>query len=138
MKSEATAKLALLAFIICFGAVFHARAQTTAATEPILANGGNNEDSKAVLDLIAQKAGAEKLIIMVVRHGDREVSHKLNRGRLEIASTYLQNSRGIPKAHLIRAEGERIRGRGRLEIYLDGKLLVIFTFPRNRNFAPEG
>ncbi len=121
MKFNATIKIALLAFMICFSTVLHIRAQNNGPTEPILANGGNNEDSKAVLDLVAQKAGAEKLIILVVHLGDREVSRKLNRGRLEIAGTCLQNTRGIPKAHLIRAEGDRTRGRGRLEIYLDGK-----------------
>jgi hypothetical protein len=115
--------------------VLLAHAQTQ--TEPILGDGANNEDSKSILDLIAQRAGDEKLVIMIARHGDGE-SPRINRRRLGTASNYLQNTRAIPKARLVTAEGTRVRGRGKLEIYLDGKLLVVFTFRPNRDFAREG
>jgi hypothetical protein len=114
-----------------------ALSQAQTQTEPFLGDGASNEDSKAILDLIAQRAGNGKLIIMIARHGDRE-PRGINRRRLGRASQYLQNTRAIPKSRLIVAEGTRVRGRGKLEIYLDGKLLVVFTFRPNRDFAPEG
>ena len=127
--------LRTISLVVVFSCVVLAHAQTQ--TEPILGDGANNEDSKAILDLIAQRAGNEKLIILIARDGDGE-PRKINWRRLGTAVQYLQNTRGIPRSRLIGAEGTRVHGHGKLEIYLDGKLSVVFTFRPNRDFAPEG
>ena len=119
--------------LLLAGTCSHAQTQS----EPILASGANNEDAKAILDLIAQRASPDKLIIMIARHGDGE-THTINRRRLGTASKYLQDTRGIPKARVISAESTGVRGSGKLEVYVDGKLLVVFTFRPRHDFAPEG
>jgi hypothetical protein len=116
--------------------VIWAQAQK-APTGPIYGSGSDNESAKAILDLIAQDAGADKLIIIVAHNGDRE-SPNINWRRLKTAGQYFENTRGIPKSRLVTAAGTRVHGSGRLDIYLDGKLSVVFTFRRNRDFAPEG
>ncbi|HYW74155.1 MAG TPA: hypothetical protein VE961_24240 [Pyrinomonadaceae bacterium] len=123
----------LAVLLLLAGTCSHAQTKS----ETLLANGANNEDAKATLDLIAERAGRDKLIIMIARQGDGE-TRTINRRRLGTASQYLQNTRGIPKERVISAESTRVRGLGKLEVYVDGKLLVVFTFRHARDFAPEG
>ena len=122
--------------VIFFCVVLCAEAQTTTRTSPIYGSGANNDDAKAILDRVAQDSGADKLIIIIARQGGRE-SSSLNWRRLKTATDYLENTRAIPKSRLVTAAGTRVHGSGRLEIYLDGKLAVVFTFRRNHDFAPE-
>ena len=131
-----SARIALVALVICC-LMGVAAAQTSQSSEPIIV-GNDNESAKAALDLVAQSVSDGRLIILIGRLGDREYSRRLNRRRLHIAGDYLSATRGVPLERIIRAEGERIRGTGRLEVYLSGKLFVVFKFPRNRNFTPEG
>jgi len=138
MRCPVKIKTFLAALAICCAAAGHTAAQSAAPSAPILINGDSNEDSKAGLDLIAQDAGSDKLIIMVARLGRGESSGGLNWGRLRTASSFLEAVRGVPKQRMILASGERVRGAGRIEVYLGGELRVAFVFARNRDFAPEG
>ncbi|MCA1594702.1 MAG: hypothetical protein LC754_19145 [Acidobacteria bacterium] len=131
-------RIALLFLLSCCSAVSHTFAQSVVATEPRMVNGGNNESSKAELDLLAQAASPDKLIILIARRGSRESSRSVGRIRLKTASWFLQNVRAVGKPRIILAEGEGVVGEGRIEVYLDGKLFMIFVFRRNKDFAPEG
>jgi hypothetical protein len=124
-----TTSLAVLLFCV----VISADGQTKG---PIYGSGANNDDAKAILDSVAHSSEPDKLIIMIARNGDRE-SPNINWRRLKTAGEYLENTRAIPKSRFVTAVGRRVHGSGRLEIYVDGKLLVVFTFRRNRDFAPE-
>jgi hypothetical protein len=104
----------------------------------IMADGNNNETAKANLDWVAQSAGEAKLIIVIARLGLKESKTRVSRRRLETVRMYLENTRAVPRERIITAEGRRVRGFGQAEIYLDGKLFMVFTFARNRNFAPQG
>lgn len=130
-------KLAFTAVAICFVIVGRAAAQSAEAQPPIIVNGSNNETTKAQLDLLAQSAGNDKLIILIARLGKGESSVRLNRRRLQTASNYLKTVRAIPEQRIITAESKPVRGLGRVEAYLCDKLLMIFTLERNRNFAEE-
>jgi hypothetical protein len=138
MMCPVNIKTFLAALAICCAAAGHAAAQSTAPSAPVLINGDSNEDSKAGLDLIAQDAGRDKLIIMVARLGRGESSGRLNWRRLRTARSFLEIVRGVPRQRMILASGERVPGAGQIEVYLDGKLHVVFVFARNRDFAPEG
>ena len=131
-------KASLVALAFCCIIIGHAAAQSTKISEPILVNGDNNEDSKSWLDYLAITAGEDKLIIMIARRGSKEISPKLAWRRLKTASSYLVGERLIPKQRTILAEGEVIRGQGRIEVYLDGKLFMVIRFVRNKDFAPSG
>jgi hypothetical protein len=129
-------RVLLPALLICCLTVT-AAAQTSQSSEPIVV-GNDNESVKGALDLVAQTVGEDNLIILIGRLGGREYSRRLNQQRLQLASHYLSSSRGVPLGRIILAEGERMHGNGRLEVYLSGKLFMIFKFPRNKNFTPEG
>lgn len=105
--------------------------------KPLMVGAENNETSKANLDLIAEVAGKDKVIIFIGRLGTREKSRALNRARLRVAREYLQSTRDLPRARLVTAEGEGVSGEGRIEAYLDNRLFVVFVFERNKNFAKE-
>lgn len=136
MLQPLNVRIALIAFFICCLMVV-ATARTSQSSKPIIV-GTDNESAKAALDLVAQTVGDTNQIILIGRLGGREFSRRLNRQRLQIASDYLSSTRGVPEGRITRAEGERTSGAGRLEVYLSGKLFMVFKFPRNKNFTPEG
>lgn len=135
-KSMANIKLIVIALVICV-TPGHAAAHCAEVSEPRIINGGNYESTIAELDLIAQTVGEDKLIIMIARVGNREPARSLNRLRLQAVRDYLKFTRAISEQRIVTAEGDPVRGLGRVEVYLDGKLFTVFTLPRKRNFAPE-
>jgi hypothetical protein len=110
-----------------------ADAQNKASLDPVIAtaDGGYCEGTKAILDRFVIEAGSDGIIILVARFGNGEVSPKINRDRLQHINYYLNITRGIPKNKLVLAEGERARGLGRVEIYAQGKLMLVLTVKRN-------
>ena len=82
------------------------------------------------LDNSASEAGkdSEGHIIAVARLGDDEQSVRLNQRRLGFVRNYLVNRRGWNK--LVIAVGERVKGGGRVELYVGGKLLYVLRYPR--------
>jgi len=103
-----------------------------------MADGNNNESAKANLDWLAQNARGDEIVIAIARRGDNESSSRLSGQRLQTVRLYLENTRGMSKERLVTAEGETVRGFGRVEIYVAGKLFMVFTLARNKNFAPQG
>ncbi len=130
-------KLVFTVVVICTVMAGYVAAQSAEAQKPIVVNGGDNETTKAQLDLLAQTAGNDKLIIMVARLGEGESSRKLNRRRLQAASSYLKTVRAVPEQRIVTAESKPVRGHGRVEVYLCDKLFMVFTLERNKNFAEE-
>jgi len=98
-------------------------------------DGTHCETTKAELDLIAERAGQEGLIIIISHLGTKESSRSLNLRRLHSLAAYLQKTRAIDADRIVTAEGERVQGLGRVEIYLKGKLFTVFTVKRNRDLA---
>ena len=84
----------------------------------------NCESDIAILDLASRRAGEDGLIIAIARLGDGERQRSLNFRRLHNVRVYLTewNGRRNPKTVLI-AEGERVTGYGRIELYVGGALL---------------
>jgi hypothetical protein len=111
--------------------------QNVQRQEPIIVDGTNNETTKAELDLLAQRAGKEKLIILIARLGKAEHSRKLSQRRLRTIRDYLRFTRAVSMERMVPAEGDRVRDVGRVDAYLDGKLFMVFELGRNKNFAPE-
>jgi hypothetical protein len=111
--------------------------QTIKPEKPFVVGAENNESSKASLDLLAERAGKDKLIVFVARLGKLETSQSLSRRRLHTALEYLQKTRALPSERLVSAFGDSTSGEGRIEVYLDNKLFMVFLFRRNKNFAAE-
>src|SRR5437016_5060380 len=111
--------------------------QSLQRPEPIIVDGSNNETTKAELDLLAQKAGSDKLIILIARPGRKELSRRVSKERLRTVRDYLRFTRTISKDRLVTAEGETDSDAGQVEAYVDGKLFMVFRLPLNKNFARE-
>ncbi len=98
------------------------------------------EDSEAYLDLVANEAQDAltegRVLIAVARIGDGESLHSLNRDRLAAVRTYLVR-RGLPAPNIVSIRGERVRGAGRVEFYISGKLSRIILARRNRSICIE-
>jgi hypothetical protein len=129
--------LVLTIFGFLFAAIGNVHPQGS-GSKPIIVNGNNNESAKANLDWVAQSAGDNQTIIVIARTGTNELTRNLNSKRLQTIRLYLQNMRGISKEKIVTAEGKRVTGKGRVEIYLGGHLFMVFNLVRNKNFAPAG
>ena len=108
---------------------------------PIIVGADNNETWKSEMSYLSQSIGADEPVILIARLGNGEVSRKLSRQRLQLTRLYLHVGRGLEpplkEENIVVAEGERIRGAGRIEVYVRGKLFMVFKFKRNKNVAPE-
>jgi hypothetical protein len=111
--------------------------QNPRGKKPFLVGADNNESSKANLDLLAERAGKDKSIIFISRLGILERSRTLSRKRLQTVLEYLINTRDLSAERLVPAFGDRASREGRIEVYLDNDLFMIFLFKRNRGFERE-
>ena len=101
---------------------------------PFFSNDNNCESNKSLWDSVAIDAN-DDLIILIARAGDGEAARRVNRRRLHNIYTYLTYIRGIPKERVVKAEGERVSGRGRIDVYLRGEMHMVFTVGRNEDLA---
>ncbi len=79
--------------------------------------------------------GIDKSIIIIARLGRGETSRQLNRRRLRPLVSFMVETRRFSERRIVSAEGERIRGAGRIEIYVGGELHTIFQIRRNRDLT---
>ncbi len=98
----------------------------------------NCESNAAVLDTVHQMADEDGLIIIIARLGDGERRRELSRRRLQNVRVYLTEVgwHRSPKTVIV-SEGERVRGYGRLEIYVSGKLVAALAAERNHNLPVQ-
>lgn len=139
MPSMFMIKAAVFAIVLVCGLSTQlvTRGQSEIPARPRLINGSSNEDAKLGLGSIATAAGERKLIIMISRLGDTESVRGLGRNRLRIARDYLKYTHGITDQRVVPAQGDPVKGKGRIDVYIDGALNSTFVFERNKNFAPE-
>src|SRR5207247_3130982 len=75
------------------------------------------------------------LVIAIARLGDGEQKPDLNRRRLHNVRTYLAEFDGRSSERVVMAEGERVNGYGRIELYVDGKLFYVLMISPNADLA---
>jgi hypothetical protein len=90
----------------------------------------NCEGALAILDmtLIEGQKDKESRFIVSAHLGDSEGSQRLNRKRLRDVMSYFRQK---GESRVVLASGERVKGLGRLELYVSGKLLHLLAFPKN-------
>jgi hypothetical protein len=101
-------------------------AQSSAKQEP-----SSCETNITILSAAHQAAGKD-LLIAIARLGDGERNRELNRRRLHNVGTHISefaNARA-PET-IVTAEGERVSGLGRVELYAGGKLFYSLLVPRD-------
>lgn len=92
----------------------------------------NCESNISILSLAHQAANEGRLLFAIARLGDSEYKRELNRQRLHNVRVYLTEFdwQRDPKT-LVTAEGERVKGYGRVELYVDGRLFDVIAVNRN-------
>src|SRR5215204_657897 len=82
--------------------------------------------NNTVLSQFREWIPLEKNLIVIARLGESDVKANLNKRRLHNIRAFLRRE----EPSLILAEGERVEGFGRVEFYLDGRLIEILkAFP---------
>lgn len=92
----------------------------------------NCENHIAVLEAAHHDAGKDGLIIVIARLGAGEDRPDLNRRRLYNARAYLTEYLNLRAPEtIVTAEGEQVKGYGRIELYVGGKLYYVLALKRN-------
>lgn len=132
-------KIAKLTFILfIFASTLLAASESIfgqrSADEPeIIAsrNSGNGEVTNVYIGMIIgeSKSSKERLFV-IARLGKGEKLRRINRGRLVKAQNHLQRiTLDLPPIY---AEGERVKGEGRVEFYLGSRLKLVVLAERNK------
>jgi hypothetical protein len=95
----------------------------------------NCEFNISVLTGVHRAAGDNGLVIMIARLGSGEGRRELNRRRLYNARTFLTEFGHRNPQTIVTAEGERVNGYGRVELYASGKLFHVLMINRNDDLA---
>jgi hypothetical protein len=101
------------------------------SSQPILTS---CEENIALLSTSHEAAGEYGFIIAIARLGTGERRRELNSRRLHNVRVYLTEFDWHRAAKtVITAEGERVTGLGRVELYVGGKLVGVLGIKRNRD-----
>ncbi|HZS07426.1 MAG TPA: hypothetical protein VFD58_21510 [Blastocatellia bacterium] len=102
--------------------IFQASPQT-GYPEAVEAVPDNCELTLAVIHAVSKQASSvNKPVILIARPGDGETAGRLHFQRLETMQMIMESLGGIKD--FVKAEGERVKGQGRVECYIDGKLAL--------------
>jgi hypothetical protein len=98
------------------------------------------EYNTSVLDGLAQSTSLDELIIVIAHLGRNETKSTLNHRRLDNVRVFLTEYLTNPKVRrkqqtIILAEGERANGLGRVEFYVDGKLVDTLRMRTNADLS---
>lgn len=91
------------------------------------------------IESLKKLADAEnnRTVIAVARLGDGEYAQELNRRRLANVMTVLTGNLGMKKERVVIASGERVRGYGRVEVYVGGQLLDALLVHRGKDLCVD-
>ena len=76
-------------------------------------------------------------LVLVARLGKGETNRRFNQRRLHNIRERIISASGINPKKFVFAEGEKVSGLGRVEVYAGGKLIEVFPVPRNRDVCVE-
>jgi hypothetical protein len=136
MSYSRTGLVFLLAITACLTNALPANVRKFLPQGPRIEAGPTNcENHIAILDIADQDAGQAGLIIIIGRPGKGERGKRLTEHRLYSARAYLTEYRRRSPKSIIVAEGERVDGYGRIEIYIGGKLHSLFAIKRDAELS---
>jgi hypothetical protein len=87
--------------------------------------------------LATEQSNRDGVVIAVARLGDGEYRQELNRRRLQNVLTVLRDNLGLREERVVLASGGRVRGYGRVEIYIGGKLVDALLVDRGRDLCVD-
>lgn len=122
-------------FILC--CLFSIESIGQIKAETVIESDDNCEKHIAAYDNIKMFAEnppyPEPIIVIIARLGDRESSPKLNQQRLAIAKKSLVFPIDYPAEKIVTAQGDKIKGKGQVEFYVNGRFLIAFKVGRKKN-----
>lgn len=135
-KEEGGVRLKILLFVMLWmpltaGTVTQSQSNESLTLQPP----DNCEGNSRRLDFIrneSQTMGEGKVTIAIARLGKGEQSQEINRRRLYTIRAYL-TAMELPSRRLVTAEGERVSGNGRVEVYVGGKLVDVLAAERGKD-----
>jgi hypothetical protein len=123
-------RLIVMGLLLAGGSASHAQTASP-LPEAIL---GTCEDNVSYLSNAHHLAGSDGTIIAIARLGDGETNRDRNRRRLHNLRVYLTEFGWHRQpSTVITAEGESIKGYGRVELYVRGVLFAILQVRRNQD-----
>ena len=93
----------------------------------------NHSYLRGVLSTVREKPNPNGVIILIARLGKGEIKRELNRRRLYNVSFLYKEIFGIPTETIVVAEGERVDGYGRVEIYWNGEMIGALPVFKNKD-----
>ena len=94
--------------------------------EPVGCDAASGYLDHAVIDTLKLEGAS---LIIIARLGTGEKSSRLNQQRLSVEEEYIKR-RGSNLKYIL-AQGDRVVGLGRVELYVGGRLLHILPFKKN-------
>jgi hypothetical protein len=87
--------------------------------------------------LAKEESNGDSMVIAIARLGDGEYGQELNPRRLQNVLTSLTENLGLRKERMVIASGERVRGYGRVELYVGGKLADALLVNRGKDLCVD-
>ncbi|HMG72322.1 MAG TPA: hypothetical protein VK582_02385 [Pyrinomonadaceae bacterium] len=87
--------------------------------------------------LASAESNRDNAVIAVARLGDGEFAQDLNHRRLANVMTVLTGNLGMKKERVVIASGERVRGYGRVEVYVGGQLVDALLVHRGKDLCVD-
>lgn len=92
---------------------------------------------ETVKKLAAAESNRDSAVIAVARLGDGEYVRELDRRRLQNVVTVLTDNLDMKKERVVIASGERVRGYGRVEVYVVGQLVDALLVDRGKDLCVD-
>lgn len=80
---------------------------------------------------------SDSRLFVIARLGTGETRQRLGHRRLHNVRAMIESDGPLDPAKLVTAEGERVKGPGRVEFYLGSELVIVATFRRNADFCVD-
>lgn len=97
----------------------------------------NAINMEQVLALMKEEPNLAGNIILIARLSKQERNRDLNRRRLFNVSERYRYALKVPAERIVSAEGERVEGFGRVEIYWNGEMIGALVARRNRDICVD-
>ena len=94
------------------------------------------ESYAALFNRVKERNGGG-VLIAVARLGTGERSRNLNRTRLYVVRATLIEDLGLQEPEVVTAEGERVNGLGRIEVYIGGELVDTLLIHRAKGLCAD-
>lgn len=111
-------------------------AQNSAAPEIVQATAERCQQNTVNIANLKQVARTNNQKVFVIAHlGEGEKSLNLSQRRLKDIGAEFNQASPMSRDKIILAEGERVKGQARIDVYLGSELYFVSYIPRNGDFC---